>query len=86
MTVEELRRHLLELGETERAESARDLLMSLDQHTDDDAATAWLPELQDRSAAYREGTMTATPWREAMERVGTITPTTPSFPRTRTSG
>jgi hypothetical protein len=69
MTVEELRQQMLKLDETGRAELARDLLLSLDQGVDDDVAVEWIQEIEDRSAAYQNGEMTATPWREAVQRI-----------------
>lgn len=46
----------------ERAKIARELLLSLDEGTDADAAEAWVAELEQRAAEVRSGTAATEDW------------------------
>jgi putative addiction module component (TIGR02574 family) len=59
----------MNLSSVDRAELARQLILSLDPPTDDGAATdAWEAELERRLSAYDRGESTPIEWRDALER------------------
>jgi putative addiction module component (TIGR02574 family) len=60
----------LQLPEELRADLAYVLLESLEPEVKEEGyEEAWRAEIERRIKAYDEGTATATPWREAMERI-----------------
>lgn len=54
-TAERIRTELLNLDETDRAELARFLILSLDEGADNDAGPAWDAELKRRAEEIRNG-------------------------------
>lgn len=56
LTLEKVRSEALSLSETERAELAHELMMSLDAPAEDDAAEAWEREILRRLAEVDAGT------------------------------
>jgi putative addiction module component (TIGR02574 family) len=57
----------LQLGVSERAELAAELLASLDGVPDQDAEAAWAAEIERRAARARSGEDAGRPWTEARE-------------------
>lgn len=69
-TVELLREQLLTLPVRERASLATLLLASLEtQLLDDGAEQAWIEEAESRALAYSQGQLTASDWRESVDRI-----------------
>ena len=75
-TVERLRTEFLNLPRNERVSLARDLLASLEEHSDDDATSidpeieaAWAEEAVRRSRAFDAGETTARDWREVVAEI-----------------
>jgi putative addiction module component (TIGR02574 family) len=70
----ELKNKVLDLPRAERAELARDLILSLeDQVADPDADAAWEVEIERRLAAVDRGEVQPVDWRDAIERIrGTL--------------
>lgn len=69
-TVDELRSQLLQLSPQDRAELARDLLLSLeDTESEGDVAEAWIAEVESRADSYARGELTAQPWRDSVDRL-----------------
>lgn len=68
----ELISRAMNLPSVDRAELARQLILSLDPPSDKDAvADAWEEELERRLSAYDRGESTPIEWREAVERART---------------
>jgi putative addiction module component (TIGR02574 family) len=59
----------LQLGLSERAELAAELLASLDGKPDEDAEAAWAAEAEQRAARARSGEDTGKPWAKVRDRV-----------------
>jgi putative addiction module component (TIGR02574 family) len=59
----------LQLGATERAELAAELISSLDGPADSDAAEAWAAELERRIASIDAGTATIESWHDVKQRI-----------------
>jgi hypothetical protein len=70
--INDLRSQAMELGESERALLARDLLLSLDRDVHEDARQAWALEIQSRSDAVARGEFTASDWRKSVDRIRTV--------------
>ena len=69
-TVDLLREQLLTLPFSERATLATVLLASLESEAmDGDLQQAWKIEAEARSLAYSQGQLTASDWRESVDRV-----------------
>ena len=75
-TVERLRTEFMNLPRDERASLARDLLVSLDEGSDNDTTTidpeiaaAWAEEAVRRSRASDAGETTARDWREVVAEI-----------------
>ena len=69
-TVDEIRTQLLQLPPRDRAELARDLLLSLEETDFDDNVDAeWVEEIESRADAYERGDLTACDWRESVDRL-----------------
>jgi len=54
----EIQHSALELDENHRAELAKKLIDSLDQHFDDDIEQAWIDEIKRRKAEIKAGEVT----------------------------
>ncbi len=54
----EIQHSALELDENHRAELAKKLIDSLDQHFDDDIEQAWIDEIKRRKAEIKSGEVT----------------------------
>jgi hypothetical protein len=54
-TLDRLRAEVMQLGESERAALAHDLVISLDKTSESDAASAWDDELRQRLSAIDDG-------------------------------
>jgi putative addiction module component (TIGR02574 family) len=68
MTATELRERAMNLAPEERADLARDLLLSLEAASvDPDVDATWEAEILRRADAYERGETSAIPWREAVE-------------------
>jgi putative addiction module component (TIGR02574 family) len=59
----------LALPARERAKIAHELLLSLDEGADDDAAEAWVAELEHRAAEVRSGAATTEDWASVKARL-----------------
>jgi len=59
----------LALPARERAKIAHELLLSLDDGADDDAADAWVAELERRAAEVRSGAATTEDWASVKTRL-----------------
>jgi len=59
----------LALPARERAKIAHELLLSLDEGADADAAEAWVTELERRAAEIRSGTTTTEDWASVKARL-----------------
>ena len=57
----------LQLGVSERAELAAELIASLDGQPDEGAEAAWAAEIERRAARVRSGEDTGIPWPEARD-------------------
>lgn len=69
-TVDHLREQVLTLPSNERATLATILLASLEaEPIDGDSQEAWKVEAESRALAYSQGKLTASDWRESVERV-----------------
>ena len=75
-TAERLRTEFMALPRDERVTLARQLLVSLDENSDDDATAidpeieaAWVEEAIRRSRAYDAGETTARDWREVVAEI-----------------
>jgi putative addiction module component (TIGR02574 family) len=70
-TLDEIRSTILQLPQDDRAELARDLLVSLDGDPTEtsNVEQVWNDEILARSEAYRRGEVTARDWRASVERV-----------------
>jgi hypothetical protein len=67
---DEIRDSALAFSLDERAELARDLLLSLEaEELDNDVEQAWTDEAMRRSQAFAQGETTARDWRESVRRV-----------------
>lgn len=55
---EEIQNSALELDENHRAELAKKLIDSLDQHFDEDIEQAWIDEIKKRKAEIKSGKIT----------------------------
>ena len=55
---EEIQNSALELDENHRAELAKKLIDSLDQHFDEDIEQAWIDEIKRRKAEIKSGKIT----------------------------
>ena len=62
---------MLDLPADQRAELARELILSLEGETlDSDTDAAWEAEIERRLAALDRGEVVPVDWREAVERIG----------------
>ena len=69
-SVEDVRDQALRLSAADRANLARDLLLSLESEPlDDDCDAAWEVELEARASAVAAGKHSVSDWREAVARV-----------------
>lgn len=69
-TLDEIRRHAMDLPEPERAALARDLLASLEASAPDEgAAAAWADEAEARAEAHDRGEIASADWRESTQRL-----------------
>jgi putative addiction module component (TIGR02574 family) len=70
-TLDEIRSTILQLPQDDRAELARDLLVSLDGDTTEtsNVEQVWNNEILARSEAYSRGEVTARDWHASVERV-----------------
>jgi putative addiction module component (TIGR02574 family) len=59
----------LALPARERAKIAHELLLSLDEGADPDAAEAWVAELEQRAAEVRSGSATPKDWASVKARL-----------------
>jgi hypothetical protein len=67
-TGDDLRSQVLALPATDRADLARQLLLSLETDSfDDDVQRAWTEEAERRSAAYQQGESKSRGWRESVD-------------------
>lgn len=70
MSVEKLRQEALALPANERAALAKELLLSLEDGTEEPGAeAAWLEELERRADAASNGTAILTDWSDAEKRI-----------------
>lgn len=70
MSAEKLRRDVLALPIRERAALAKDLLLSLEDGTEEPGAEeAWIEELERRARAVSNGTATLVDWADAEKRI-----------------
>ena len=68
----ELKSRVLDLPPDQRAELARELILSLeDQQPDTDASAAWETEIERRLAAVDRGEVALLDWRESVARIRT---------------
>ncbi len=63
----EIQHSALELDENHRAELAKKLIDSLDQHYDDDIEQAWIDEIKRRKAEIKSGEVTPIPGHEVLK-------------------
>ncbi|MGD9892209.1 MAG: addiction module protein [Dehalococcoidia bacterium] len=68
-TVETVLADAPQLGATERAELAAELIASLDGPADSDAAEAWAAEIERRLASIDAGTATLESWHDVKQRI-----------------
>jgi putative addiction module component (TIGR02574 family) len=73
MTVEELLAQSLSLPAPERARVAREIIASLDDETDADAAERWLDEIRRRAAELDAGSAEAVEWEQLRTRLVELT-------------
>ena len=64
--IKDIEKELMALSARERAEIARDLLLSLEDSSEGDVEQAWIAEAEARYEAYRKGNTTARPVSEAL--------------------
>lgn len=69
MSIDDIRARVFELSAEERADLARDLLISLDGHADPDVTEVWNQEIRKRLDDFESGRVTAVDSDEAMRRV-----------------
>lgn len=60
----EIQHSALELGEKHRAELAKNLIDSLDEHKDEDLEQAWIDEINRRKAEINSGNIKPIPGKE----------------------
>lgn len=60
----EIQQSALELDENDRADLAKKLIDSLDQHIDDDIEQAWIDEIKRRKAEIKSGKVDPIPGHE----------------------
>ena len=68
MTVEELEKELVNLGEAEKKQLLKRLISDLDATQDDDVERAWLIEAQRRYQQLKEGVVTGVSAEESITR------------------
>ena len=64
--IKEIEKELMALSVNERAEIARNLLLSLEETNEADVEQAWIEEAESRYEAYRNGKTTARSVNEAL--------------------
>jgi len=74
MTIDELKREAMRLDATERASLARELLVSLDDLTEEETERLWLEEAERRRLDFEAGNTTLIPGDEVFAQLRTKRP------------
>ena len=69
MEIDKILPKLLKLPSSERAEIATQLLRSLDESEDKDAAQAWVHEIKKRAGDLKSGRVKPISWEKARKRI-----------------